>query len=90
MIYVNNIDINDLTLQDMKGYLHKLVTQDLGFGQQIEDSLKKIMLQKEMNEAASQDEIPELEDEDFAAYYEEKERQKDLDAEMYEEEYEEE
>ena len=80
----------DLTLQDMKGYLHKLVTQDLGFGQQIEDSLKKIMLQKEMNEAANQDEIPELEDEDFAAYYEEKERQKDLDAEMYEEEYEEE
>ena len=33
----------DLTLQDMQGYLYKLVTQDLGFGQQIEDSLKKIM-----------------------------------------------
>ena len=76
----------DVTLQDMKGYLHKLVTQDLGFGQQIEDSLKKIMLQKEMNDAAEQDENPELQDEDFAAYYEEKERQKELDAELYEDE----
>ena len=76
----------DLTLQDMKGYLHKLVTQDLGFGQQIEDSLKKIMLQKEMNEAADQNEDPELQDEDFAAYYEEKEKQRELDSEIYEDE----
>ena len=74
----------DLTLKDMQGYLYKLVTQDLGFGQQIEDSLKKIMIQKEMNEAASQDEDLELQDEDYAAFYEEKERQKDLDAEMME------
>ena len=64
----------DLTLKDMKDYLHKLVTQDLGFGQQIEDSLKKIMLQKEMNEAASSIE-EEMHDEDFQAFYDEKERQ---------------
>ena len=28
----------DKTLKDMNNYLYKLVTQDLGFGQQIEDS----------------------------------------------------
>jgi hypothetical protein len=71
----------DLTLQDMQGYLYKLVTQDLGFGQQIEDSLKKIMIQKEMNDAADQDVDLELQDEDFEAFIEEAERQKDLDAE---------
>ena len=71
----------DITLQDMQGYLYKLVTQDLGFGQQIEDSLKKIMIQKEMNDAADQDIDLELQDEDFEAYIEEAERQKDLDAE---------
>ena len=79
----------DLTLNDMQGYLHKLVTQDLGFGQQIEDSLKKIMIQKEMNDAAEQDLDPELQDEDYQAFYEEKERQLDLDAELMEGETEE-
>ena len=74
----------------MQGYLHKLVTQDLGFGQQIEDSLKKIMIQKEMNDAASQNEDPELQDEDYQAFYEEKERQKDLDAETMEGDWDEE
>jgi hypothetical protein len=73
----------DLTLKDMKGYLHSLVTEDLGFGQQIEDSLKKIMIQKEMNESADQDVDPELQDEDFQAYYEEVEKQKEMDAEMF-------
>jgi hypothetical protein len=74
----------DLTLQDMQGYLYKLVTQDLGFGQQIEDSLKKIMIQKEMNDAADQDIDIELQDEDFIAFEEEKERQKDIDADLME------
>ena len=74
----------DLTLQDMQGYLYKLVTQDLGFGQQIEDSLKKIMIQKEMNDAADQDVDLELQDEDFMAFEEEKERQKDIDADLME------
>ena len=72
----------DLTLQDMNNYLNKLVTQDLGFGQQIEDAIKKIQIQKEMNEAADQDVDLELQDEDFSAFIEEKERQKDLDDEM--------
>jgi hypothetical protein len=71
----------DVTLNDMQGYLYKLVTQDLGFGQQIEDSLKKIMIQKEMNDAADQNIDLELQDEDFEAFIEEAERQKDIDAE---------
>ena len=71
----------DLTLKDMNDYLHKLVTQDLGFGQQIEDALKKIQIQKEMNEAeaAAQDGQVELEDEDYAAFIEEMESQKEQD-----------
>jgi hypothetical protein len=75
-------DIVDKTLQDMNSYVNKLVTQDLGFGQQIEDAIKKIQIQKEMNDAADQDIDLELQDEDFAAFNEEKERQKDLDDEM--------
>jgi hypothetical protein len=69
-----------MTLRDMNEYVRKLVTQDLGFGQQIEDSLKKIMLQNEMNkeaEARQEEEgdeydpyaPTELEDEDIVDYY---------------------
>ena len=72
----------------MNNYIHTLVTQDLGFGQQIEDALKKIQIQKEMAEAVeeSEDGEIELEDEDYEAYYQEIERQKELDAQMEEEE----
>ena len=80
----------DQTLKDMNNYVKTLVTEDLGFGQQIEDSLKKIMLQKEMNDAADQDIDLELQDEDFEAFNEEKERQKDLDEELMEADYSEE
>lgn len=63
----------DLTLKDMKDYLFKLVTQDLGFGQQIEDALKKIQIQKEMNEAENdifnEDDIEELIDRDYEEFY---------------------
>jgi hypothetical protein len=65
----------DKTLKDMNNYLYKLVTQDLGFGQQIEDSLKKIQLQKEMNDAEialDEDENEyELRDLDLEEFYEE-------------------
>ena len=75
----------DLTLKDMNNYVHKLVTQDLGFGQQIEDALKKIQIQKEMNEAEETSkmmdgEIPELIDEDYEEFYNSIEKQKELDA----------
>ena len=71
----------DATLKDMNDYLKKLVTQDLGFGQQIEDALKKIQIQKEINdaEAAAQDGNIELEDEDYAAFIAEMEAQKQSD-----------
>ena len=75
----------DLTLKDMNNYVHKLVTQDLGFGQQIEDALKKIQIQKEMNEAEETSkmmdgETPELIDEDYEEFYNSIEEQKELDA----------
>lgn len=65
----------DATLKDMQDYLRKLVTQDLGFGQHIEDALKKIQIQKEMNEAeaALEDDevVPVLQDQDYEDYYDE-------------------
>lgn len=88
----------DLTLRDMQSYLYKLVTQDLGFGQQIEDALKKIQIQKEMAEAedvepfSKEDEerIEGLKDAEIAEYYNSIEEQKALDAELFKERGEEE
>ena len=70
----------DLTLKDMENYLYKLVTQDLGFGQQIEDALKKIQIQKEMEESFDQE--VELTDNDFEEYHKAIEEQKLLDEEQ--------
>lgn len=73
----------DKTLKDMNNYLYKLVTQDLGFGQQIEDSLKKIQLQKEMNDSEiklDDDEIvDELLDDDYEDFYDEIKEQQNKD-----------
>ena len=69
----------DATLKDMNDYVKKLVTQDLGFGQQIEDALKKIQIQKEMEESFDQD--VELDDNDFEEYHNAIEEQKQLDEE---------
>jgi len=71
----------DLTLKDMNNYVHKLVTQDLGFGQQIEDALKKIQIQQQMNEAEEtvlrmDGDTPELIDEDYEEFYNSIEEQK--------------
>ena len=73
----------DQTLADMNNYLYKLVTQDLGFGQQIEDSLKKIQLQKEMNENGTAEAGYELSDEDHEEFYEEMDAQRIIDEEMF-------
>lgn len=73
----------DATLQDMNNYVKKLVTQDLGFGQQIEDAIKKIQIQKEMEESFDQE--IQLNDDDFEDYYEEIEKWKQQDEEEYEE-----
>ena len=67
----------------MNNYVKKLVTQDLGFGQQIEDALKKIQIQKEMNEAEEKEletgEPVELVDTDYEDFYNNIEAQKALD-----------
>lgn len=85
----------DLTLKDMNNYLYKLVTQDLGFGQQIEDSLKKIQIQKEMNEAKAQTPLDEMDaqelvDKNYEEFYESVAAQKAQDKEMLFEESEDE
>lgn len=75
----------DVTLRDMNEYVRKLVTQDLGFGQQIEDALKKIQLQKEMQEKEAEmwsDDDDTLTDQDYTEYFAEVEAQKEQDLEM--------
>lgn len=69
----------DITLKDMQNYTKKLVTQDLGFGQQIEDALKKIQLQKELDAQADADEPEQLSSEDYENYFNEVELQKEQD-----------
>ena len=67
----------------MNKYVYKLVTQDLGFGQQIEDALKKIQIQKEMEAAEDElediDEHVQLEDQDYEDFYEDVNNQKERD-----------
>lgn len=79
--YAINIpqDKVDITLKDMKDYTKKLVTQDLGFGQQIEDALKKIQLQKELEAQADAAEPEQLSSEDYENYFNEVEAQKEQD-----------
>lgn len=79
----------DLTLKDMNKYLYKLVTQDLGFGQQIEDALQKIKIQQEMQESndLSLDvdaDSEELIDQDYEDFYQSVHNQKEKDLDMQE------
>lgn len=74
----------DATLKDMNNYLYKLVTQDLGFGQQIEDSLKKIQIQKQMNETEEKaikenNGVVEIDDKDHEEFLNSIEEQKEKD-----------
>lgn len=74
----------DITLKDMNSYVRKLVTQDLGFGQQIEDSIKKLQIQKEMREQEDdfdfEDENDDgLKDSDLEEYFEDIKQQKEKD-----------
>ena len=73
----------DATLEDMNKYVYKLVTQDLGFGRQIEDALKKIQIQKEMEEDEEAltyiEDSVELEDEDYESFFQDIENQKEQD-----------
>ena len=76
----------DITLKDMQNYTRKLVTQDLGFGQQIEDALKKIQLQKELEAQEDANEPEKLSTEDYENYFNEIEEQKDKDVAILNEE----
>lgn len=80
----------DLTLKDMENYLYKLVTQDLGFGQQIEDALKKIQIQKDMNENVEDiledDDPTTLIDQDYEDFYNSVNEQKEQDETLGDEE----
>ncbi len=78
----------DITLQDMQAYTKKLITQDLGFGQQIEAALKKIQIQKEMNEREENntESYEELQDQDHEEYNEVLQEQIEQDKKIYEEE----
>ena len=72
----------DLTLKDMNNYVRKLVTQDLGFGQQIEDSIKKLQIQKEMREQEDDydfDDEEGLKDSDYEEFFDEIQEQKEKD-----------
>ena len=80
----------DLTLKDMNDYVKKLVTQDLGFGQQIEDALKKLQIQKEMSaaEEAKMNETDyqgyiEHEDEDYEEFLDTIREQQEEDLDTY-------
>jgi len=72
------LDIIDKIIQDQNQYVYNLVTKELGFGQQIENYLKKIQLEHEAQEKEI-DEVDEVEDEDIAEYYERITEEKDND-----------
>ena len=71
---------------DMNSYVNKLVTQDLGFGQQIEDALRKIQIQQEMQKAEeitiTEEEPVGLSDSDYAEFYNSIEEQREIDIEI--------
>lgn len=74
----------DMVLKDNNNYTYNLVTKELGFGQMIEDTLKKIILQNEArNEETGDlfdDDDEELSDKDILDYYEHIEEQRKEDA----------
>lgn len=77
-------DIIDEIISDQNKYVYNLITKDLGFGQQIENYLKKIQLEHEAQEKPL-DEVEEIEDDDIALYYERIAEEKDDDAAIDEE-----
>ena len=78
-------DIIDCIIQDTQKYLYNLVTKDLGFGQQIENYLKKIQLEKEALDRTVDDEEEEILDEDIKEFYELQAEDKVKDANITEE-----
>ena len=69
-------DMIDVSIKDTQKYLYNLVTKDLGFGQQIENYLKKIQLEHDNIEAMENMDEEEITDENIAEYYERIEEEK--------------
>jgi hypothetical protein len=63
----------DYTIRDMQLYTHRLIAEDLGLGQQIEDTIKKMEIQRQMEldeKNASVEEGIVLSDDDHSDYFE--------------------
>ena len=75
----------DTSIKDTQKYLYNLITKDLGFGQQIENYLKKIQLEHENIEAMDGVEEEEITDENIAEYYERLEEEKEKDSQIKQE-----
>lgn len=75
-------DMIDVSIKDTQKYLYNLVTKDLGFGQQIENYLKKIELEREAIEKDSLDEEEEITDENIREYYEKIAEEKEQDSQI--------
>ena len=80
-----NPDMIDVSIKDTQKYLYNLVTKDLGFGQQIENYLKKIQLEHDNMEAMENEEVDEITDENIAEYYERIEEEKEEDSHIIQE-----
>ena len=78
-------DMIDISIKDNQKYLYNLVTKDLGFGQQIENYLKKIQLEHDNIEAKENEEDEEITDENIAEYYERIEEEKQVDSQITQE-----
>lgn len=83
-------DIVDRTIQDMNRYTYNLVTKEMGLGQQIEDAIKKIQIQREMEDKEdvttdlddAEQEV--LNDLDFEEFYDAIQEDRDADASLTE------
>ena len=80
-------DMIDISIKDTQKYMYNLITKDLGFGQQIENYLKKIQLEHENLDADINDEedIDEITDENIAEYYERIQEEKEEDSQVTQE-----
>ena len=80
-------DMIDISIKDTQKYLYNLITKDLGFGQQIENYLKKIQLEHDNldNTVNDNDEIDEITDENIAEYYERIQEEKEEDSQVTQE-----
>lgn len=79
----------DFTLKDLKEYTYNLVVKDLGFGQQLEQALKRIEIEREIEKdekLAQQGEKIEISDNDYINHFNQIQEDIESDLEVYIEE----